>query len=66
MVAISAILFLGISQFSKQPPSANIEKTVYAPSLLKPEKEATAWYLDYRVHAILLVLLMTYILILFW
>ena len=66
MVGISTLIFILFSEFSKQPVSHFIEKASYKPSLLRPEIENLAWYLDYRIHAALMVALMTYILIVFW
>ena len=65
MVGVSTIMFILFSQLSEQPDSEFIKEASYHPSLLNPS-EKMPWYLDYRVHSVLLILLMTYVLILFW
>lgn len=66
MVGVSTLMFVAFSQISKQSASEFIEKSSFKPELLLPENKNTPWYLDYRVHAVLLFALMTYVLILFW
>jgi SSS family solute:Na+ symporter len=66
MIGISTILFILFSRLSNQAQSDFAEQASYRPELLQPEMENTPWYLDYRVHAVALLALMTYILIVFW
>ena len=66
MVLISSILFVGISNATPPPDYERIDALTFKRELMDDGFEDMPWYKDYRVHMVLLVILMGYILIKFW
>lgn len=66
MVAISSLLFVGISKMTPEPDYERIEALTFKKELISDGMEGLPWYKDYRFHMLLLVLLMGYILVVFW
>jgi len=66
MVAISSLLFVGISNMTPAPDYKRIEALTFKKELINDGMEGLPWYQDYRFHILLLVLLMGYILVMFW
>ncbi|MEM9920853.1 MAG: sodium:solute symporter [Bacteroidota bacterium] len=66
MVAVSTLIFVIVSNRTTPPPSNKIDNLTYSPELLGADMEDLAWYLDYRFHAVLLIILVGSILISFW
>ncbi len=66
MVAISSLIFIGVSLAGSAPTKAQIDNYTYRRELLSDGMQNQPWYLDYRFHAVLLVLLMASILYFFW
>lgn len=66
MIAVSAVIFVVVSQMTPPPDSAKVEEYTFRRELLSDGMEGVAWYKDYRFHALLLMLLMGYILYVFW
>lgn len=66
MIAISTIVFIVVSQLTAPPSKDQIELLTYRKGLISDGMDGVPWYLDYRFHMVLLVLLIGYILIKFW
>ena len=66
MFGVSTIIFLLVSYGTPPPEAIDIEKYTYHPEQIGADMEGQPWYLDYRFHAVILVLLMGYILYVFW
>ena len=65
-LAISALVFIVVSLLTPAPTKAQTERYTYRKGLVGMGMEGMPWYLDYRVHIILLVALIAYILVVFW
>jgi len=66
MISVSAFIFVGVSEMTKAPNREEIEEYTFSRDLLSDGMEGLPWYLDYRFHSLVLVLLMGYILFVFW
>ena len=66
MVGVSTIVFLLVSSLTEAPDPKKVEAYTFRRELLSDGMEGVPWYLDYRFHALLLVLMMGYILFIFW
>jgi len=65
MVVISSLLFIAISMFSAPPDPEKVKLYTFNKELLKTEKEVS-WYLDYRYHIIILLVVIGFLMIKFW
>jgi len=66
MLLISTIIFVTVSLMTPAPDMAEIDKYVFKKSLLGQGMEDKPWYKDYRFHMVGLVLLISWILVMFW
>lgn len=66
MVLVSSLLFVGISNLTPAPTEEQVALLTFRRELLADGMEGLPWYKDYRVHMCFLVLLMTWIMIVFW
>lgn len=66
MVIISTIIFVVVSLMTAPPKKAQIELLTYRKGLINDGMEGLKWYQDYRLHIVLLVALIGYILWIFW
>lgn len=66
MTALSAIIFVVISNITAAPDPEKIELLTFRRELLADGMDGLPWYKDYRFHMVILVLLMTVIMIYFW
>ncbi|MEL6142905.1 MAG: sodium/solute symporter, partial [Bacteroidota bacterium] len=66
MVAISSLIYILVSLSTAPPRPEQINNYTYRRELAADGMEGQPWYLDYRFHSVLLVLLMAAILIYFW
>ena len=66
MTALSAIIFVVISNLTPAPDPKDIEMLTFRRELLNDGMEGLPWYKDYRFYMVILVLLMTVIMIYFW
>lgn len=66
MVGVCTLLFIGFSQLSPAPDHDKIADLVYRPSLLDADDANGAWYVDWRIQAGALILLMSVLLAYFW
>ncbi len=65
-IFLSTIVFIGVSLMTDEPTADQIEMYTYRKGLVGEGMENMPWYKDYRVHMVLLVLLIAYILVVFW
>ncbi|MEM9822468.1 MAG: sodium:solute symporter [Bacteroidota bacterium] len=66
MVATSSLLFVLISKMTPPPRPEQIELLTFRKELVADGMEGLPWYQDYRVHMVLLIVLMAWILVMFW
>jgi SSS family solute:Na+ symporter len=66
MTALSAIIFVVISNLTPAPDPEQVKLLTFRRALLADGMEGLPWYKDYRFHMLLLVMLMTVIMIYFW
>ncbi|MDW3652036.1 MAG: sodium:solute symporter [Bacteroidia bacterium] len=66
MLAVSAAIFIGVSERTEAPPSEKIENYTFKKSLISEGMEGMPWYKDYRFHMVLLLGLILYILVAFF
>lgn len=66
MVGVSTLVFIIVSAMTEAPNQEEIEPYIFRRELLSDGMEGVPWYLDYRFHALLLVLMMGYVLFVFW
>lgn len=66
MLAVSAAIFIGVSERTEAPPAEKIENYTFKKSLISEGMEGMPWYKDYRFHMVLLLGLILYILIAFF
>lgn len=66
IMAISAIIFVGVSLATPPPSETQIAMYTYRKGLIGDGMRDMPWYKDYRFHMILLVGLILWILIAFW
>ena len=65
-ILISAIVFVVVSLMTEEPTEDQIEMYTYRKGLISQGMENMPWYKDYRIHMVLLVALILYILVMFW
>ena len=65
-MAISALVFIGVSLATPAPSEEQIAQYTYRKGLVKMGMEGVPWYLDYRLHIAILLFLIFYILAVFW
>lgn len=66
MVAVSTIVFIMVSLMTKPPNEEQVALLTYRKGLINEGMDGLKWYQDYRLHSILLVAAIMYILWLFW
>ncbi len=66
MVMVSTVIFVVVSLMTDPPNEEAIAAFTYQEGLAAQGTEDLPWYLDYRTHIVLLILLIGYILYLFW
>ena len=64
--AVSSLIFILISYFTKAPDPEKIALYTYRKELLAEGMHGLPWYQDYRVYGILLLVLIGSILVYFW
>ena len=65
MVGVSTLLFIGFSQSTPAQSDAEIGQLIYRPGLLDPDEGATG-LADWRVQAVILMIIMGGLLAYFW
>ncbi len=66
MVGVSTLVFIIVSAMTAAPDQAKVEAYTFRRDLLSDGMEGLPWYLDYRFHSFLLMIIMGYILYVFW
>ena len=66
MIAISAVIFVVVSNLTAPPSAEQIDLFTFRRGLISDGMEGVPWYLDYRFHMVILAALIFYILYLFW
>jgi len=66
MVGVSTVVFFLVSALTAPPSQEKIETYTFRRELLSDGMEGVPWYLDYRFHSLLLVMMVGYILYIFW
>ncbi len=66
MVGVSTLVFIIVSAMTAAPDQAKVEAYTFRRDLLSDGMEGLPWYLDYRFHSLLLMIIMGYILYVFW
>jgi len=66
MVFVCTIIFIVVSKMTPEPPQDKIAEYTYRKGLMTEGMENMPWYQDYRLHMIILIVLIAIILIKFW
>ena len=66
MLAISCLIFIGVSNQTAEPPREKIENYTFKKSMIAEGMENVPFYQDYRLHMALLLGLIVYIFIVFF
>lgn len=66
VIAICSIIFVIVSNLTKEPDYKSIDQYVFKRSLLNIENEGVVWYKDFRYQAVLLLVLVIITLIKLW
>lgn len=66
MVGLCTVLFIGISNMTPAPEMEKVANYTYQKGLINEGMEGLPWYQDYRLHMVILVALITWVLVVFW
>ncbi|MEL7221535.1 MAG: sodium:solute symporter [Bacteroidota bacterium] len=66
MVILSTIIFITVSLMTASPSKEQIELFTYRRGLATEGMEGLPWYQDYRLHMVILIGLIGYLLVTFW
>jgi len=66
MIGICTVIFIVVSNITPAPPEEKIKEYTYRRGLMNEGMEGLPWYQDYRLHMILLIILIFTILYKFW
>lgn len=66
MVGVCTLIFIGVSRMTPAPSQEKIAAYTYQKGLINEGMEGLPWYKDYRLHMLVLAILIAWILIKFW
>lgn len=66
LMAVSALIFVVISLMTSEPPAEKLDSYTFNKTLLGNASANIKWYQDYRLHIVILLVLIAYIFILFF